>query len=62
MSDPRQAKTLGEAALNSDGKTYNGAKALSWLTEVLYPGNGLPEDEVARMFEEAKAKRSQRSE
>uniref|UniRef100_A0AAU7VG85 Uncharacterized protein n=1 Tax=Dinoroseobacter phage vB_DshS_R26L TaxID=3161158 RepID=A0AAU7VG85_9CAUD len=53
---------MGEAALNPDGKTYNGAKALSWLTEVLYPGNGLPEDEVARMFEEAKAKKAQRSE
>lgn len=56
MADPRDAKTLGEAARNPDG-TYNGAKALSWLSEVLTPGKGLSEDEVKGIWEEAKAKR-----
>lgn len=55
--DPRKAKTLGEAAQNTDG-TWNGAKALSWLSEVLHPGRGLSEDEVTKIWEEAKAKRS----
>lgn len=31
MTDPRKAKSLGEAALNPDG-TYNGIRALSWLS------------------------------
>lgn len=45
MTDPRKAKSLGEAALNPDG-TYNGIRALSWLSAALYPGAGLSEDEV----------------
>ncbi|MBS1984809.1 MAG: hypothetical protein JST16_11625 [Bdellovibrionales bacterium] len=56
--DPRKAKTLGEAALNADGKTYNGAKAIAWLSEVLHPGKGISEEEVRQIFERAKAKRS----
>jgi hypothetical protein len=55
--DPRKAKTLGEAADNGDG-TYDGAKALAWLSEVLSPGKGVPEEEVREMFEAAKAKRA----
>lgn len=58
-TDVRQAATLRDAALNPDGKTWNGAKALAWLSEAMNPGKGIPEEEVARMFEEAKAKRSQ---
>lgn len=57
MSDPRKATCLNDAALNDDGETYNGAKALSWLSEALNPGKGLGADEVQRMFDEAKAKR-----
>lgn len=60
MADPRDAKTLGEAALNPDGQTYNGAKALSWLSEVLKPGKGLSESEVSEIWEKAKAKREGR--
>lgn len=56
MTDPRKAKTLGEASLNPDGKTYNGANALAWLSEVLSLGNGVSPEEVKRMFAEAKAK------
>ncbi|PGH58030.1 hypothetical protein CRT60_08715 [Azospirillum palustre] len=42
MSDPRGGKTLGEAAMNPDG-TFNGARALSWLSEALNPGKGASE-------------------
>jgi hypothetical protein len=45
MDDPRKAKTLGEACDNGDG-TYNGLKLLSWLSEVLHPGKGVPLAEV----------------
>lgn len=57
MSDPRKAKTLDEACANGDG-TYNGAKLLSWMSEALHPGKGVPEDEVMRIWEAAKAKRA----
>lgn len=50
MTDPRKAKSLGEAALNPDG-TYNGIRALSWLSAALYPGAGLSEDEVRQIAE-----------
>lgn len=60
-NDPRKAETLQDAALNSDGETWNGAKALSWLSEAMNPGKGLPEEEVAKMFEEAKARRAAQS-
>jgi hypothetical protein len=56
-TDPRKAKTLGEAALNPDGKTYNGARALSWLSAAV-GGNGLPEEEVRRIWEEVKARKA----
>jgi len=57
--DPRKAKTLDEASLNPDG-TYNGLRALSWLSDVLTGGNGLSEEEVFKVAEEAKAKKGQR--
>ena len=55
-NDPRKAKTLGEAALNPDG-TYNGIKALSWLSDVLSGGKGLSEDEVAQIADGVKKKK-----
>lgn len=58
MADPRKAKTLGEAALNPDGKTYNGFKALSWLSAAVNKGKGLSEDEVKRIWEEVKARKA----
>ena len=57
MIDPRKADTLDEAARNADG-TYNGARALSWLSNVLTGGKGVSEAEVMEMFEDVKAKQS----
>jgi hypothetical protein len=59
MADPRKAKTLGEAALNADG-SYNGLRALSWLSEALRPGKGIPVEEVAEIAEKVKAERAHR--
>lgn len=56
MTNPRKAAILGEAAQNPDG-TWNGAKALSWLSEALHPGKGISEQEVTKIWEDAKAKR-----
>lgn len=56
MSDPRKAATLDEACANGDG-TYNGARLLSWLSELMNPGKGVSEAEVKAAFEVAKAKR-----
>lgn len=55
-TDPRKADTLDEAARNEDG-TYDGARALSWLSDVLTGGKGMPEGEIRQMFADAKAKR-----
>ena len=54
--DPRKAETLGEAAMNPDG-TYNGLKALSWLSEVLRPGKGLPVSEVRKVADDVLARK-----
>lgn len=54
--DPRTAATLDEASLNPDG-TYNGARALSWLSDVLTGGKGISADEIKAMFDVEKAKR-----
>ncbi|MEE5136198.1 hypothetical protein V2J83_11860 [Pseudomonas alliivorans] len=54
-TDPRNAKDLDEAARNEDG-TYNGLRALSWLSRVLTRGEGVPLDEVEQMAVDAKAK------
>jgi hypothetical protein len=59
-TDPRKARTLDEACLNPDGKTYNGARALSWLSHVLTGGKGMSEDEVKEVWEREKAKRGQK--
>ena len=57
MTDPRKAKTLDEAALNPDG-TYNGLRALSWLSDVLTGGKGMSEDEVAKIADEVRVKKA----
>lgn len=54
MEDPRKAKNLGHAALNPGG-TYDGARALSWLSEVLHPGHGLSVEEVRQIAAEVQA-------
>ncbi len=59
MADPRRARTLDEAARNPDG-TYNGANALSWLSEVLNPGKGMTPAEVQAEFEAAKRRAAER--
>ena len=48
--DPRKAKTLGEAAQNPDG-SYNGLKALAWLSECMNPGKGISVEEIKKMRE-----------
>lgn len=57
QTDPRKAKTLGEAAQNPDG-TYNALHALSWLSEVMRPGKGIPVEEVAEIAEQVKARKA----
>lgn len=52
-SDPRKAKTLKEAAMNPD-ETYNALRALSWLSDVMSGGSGIPVEEVAQIAEEVK--------
>jgi hypothetical protein len=56
-ADPRLADTLEAAAGNGDG-TYDGARALSWLSALLMPvTGGLSEQEVREVWEEVKARR-----
>lgn len=50
--DCRKCKSLTDAAQNPDG-TWNGARALSWLSEAVSPGHGISEAEVNRMFKDA---------
>lgn len=57
ISDPRKANTLDEASRNPDG-TYNGARALSWLSDVVTGGKGLSEAEVQGIFEDVKARKA----
>jgi len=60
MTDPRQAKTLGEAALNPDG-TWNGPRALSWMSVIFSKsGKGISEGEVREMFAKAMARKKAR--
>lgn len=56
MSDPRKADTLGEACRNPDG-TYSAINLLSWLSEAMNPGKGIPAEEVREMAEEVIRKR-----
>jgi hypothetical protein len=59
MSDPRKAKTLGEAAQNPDG-TFNLFKAMSWMSAAVTGGRGIPEEEVREIYERVKAKKEGR--
>lgn len=54
MTDPREADTLDEAARDPDG-TYNGTRALSWLSDVLTGGKGMSEAEIREIFEDVRA-------
>lgn len=60
LEELRKAKTLDDAAINPDG-TYNGANALSWLSDVLTGGKGIPADEIKAMFEGEKARRLEKT-
>ncbi|MEI9428667.1 hypothetical protein [Mesorhizobium sp. Cs1299R1N3] len=54
-------KTLGEAALNPDGKTYHGPTAVRWMMEALTgkPFSAAEADKlIAEAQERAKAKRN----
>ena len=55
-SDPRKAASLEEAAKNPDG-TFDGARALSWLSEALNPGRGVPVEDVDDLWKEAVERR-----
>jgi hypothetical protein len=58
MTDPRKADTLDEASRNEDG-TYDGARALSWLSGMLTGGKGMTEAEVRQMFADANAQKAE---
>lgn len=49
--DPRLAPDLATAARNPDG-TWDGVRALAWMSEALNPGQGLSEEEVRRIAQE----------
>lgn len=57
MTDPRKAKTLGEACMNPDG-TYNAWKLGAWLISAT-TGNkeGPTPDELKAEFERRKAEK-----
>lgn len=46
-------KSLQEASINPDGKSYNGVTAMRWLYESL-SGKALTEQEALQIAEEAK--------
>lgn len=57
MSEPEVSEqTLGDVALNPDG-TWNGLRALSWLSEVLHPGANVTEAEISEMIRQEKERR-----
>jgi len=58
MSDKKE-QTLNEAALNPDGKTYNGIKAMQWMFTAL-SGKEMTEEEAVEMFRVAKEKAKER--
>lgn len=51
---PHEAKTLGEAALNPDGETYNGFKAMQWMYHAV-TGKELSDEEAQEIGRKAKA-------
>jgi hypothetical protein len=48
-------KTLGEAALNQDGRTYHGPTVIQWLFEAV-TGTPMSEDEAYDLIDEAQQK------
>jgi hypothetical protein len=58
IEDPRKAKTLGEACQNPDG-TFNGLRLMSWLSEAVVPGHGLPVEEVQKIADKVRKDRGQ---
>lgn len=56
MTDPRKAKTLGEACANGDG-TFNGVRLMSWLSECTNPGKGVPVEEVQKIVDDVKRRK-----
>jgi tRNA U34 2-thiouridine synthase MnmA/TrmU len=57
----RKAQSLEQASRNPDG-SYNGARALAWLSGVLFPGNGLSEEDVRQIAKEVQEQRSKSKE
>lgn len=56
-TDPRDALTLDEAALNPDG-TYNALRALSWLSRAISRGAGLSLAEVEKIAAEVQQRKA----
>lgn len=52
-------KTLGEFALNQDGKTYDGRKVVQWLFEVT-TGKPMSNEDAQKLVEEAQRKAAER--
>lgn len=52
-------KTLGQFALNPDGKTYDGRKVVQWLFEAA-TGKPMAKDEASKLVEEAQRKAAER--
>jgi hypothetical protein len=57
MTDARYASDLRAAAQNLDG-TYSLPRAMAWMSEVLNPGQGVPEARVRELIDEAKHRAS----
>lgn len=53
---PVEARTLEDAAKNPDG-TWNGFKAMSWMSEALNPGRGFTPEEVEAIWDDVKARK-----
>jgi hypothetical protein len=58
--DPRKAKTLDEACRNPDG-TYNGLKMMSWVSEAMTPGKGVPLQDVQKIWDDLLKKKGMKS-
>jgi len=59
MSKAMRDMTVGEAALNPDGKTYSGVKLAQWLFEVS-TGKPLSEEDAKGIVATAQAKAAAR--
>lgn len=52
-------KTLGEFALNPDGKTYDGRKVVQWLFEAT-TGTPMSDEQARKLVEDAYQKAAER--